>query len=59
MNNHQWHFLHFGKDKEIKEKYGLKSIPSYFIIGKNGEYIKSFAKGPIEVERELYDLINE
>lgn len=58
-NNYDWSFLHFGKDKEIKDKYELRSIPAYFIIGKNGKYIQAFAQGPLEVERRLYELSKE
>lgn len=56
-NNYSWTFLHFGNDYDLKEKYQVTTIPTYFLIDENGGIIKAFAEGPVEVEKRLYNLV--
>lgn len=55
-NDYEWPFLHYGNDYEIREKYQVKAVPSYYLIDKNGKLIQAFAPNPVEVEKTLYDL---
>lgn len=55
-NKYNWTFLHYGKDYEIREKYQVKTVPSYFLIDERGKMIQAHAQGPTEIERKLYDL---
>jgi thiol-disulfide isomerase/thioredoxin len=43
---YDWTFLHFGAEPEIKEKYGIVAVPTYFLIGPQGELIASPAPSP-------------
>lgn len=55
-NNYQWTFLHLGNDYEIRERFGLQTLPSYFLIDEKGHFIRAFAKDPSQIEKELYEL---
>ncbi|MBL4709665.1 MAG: TlpA family protein disulfide reductase, partial [Flavobacteriales bacterium] len=56
-NTYDWTFLHFGDDYDLREKYQVATIPTYFLINENGGIIKAFAEGPVDVERRLYNLV--
>lgn len=56
-NNYKWTFLSFENDFEIKEKYRIKTVPTYFLIDENGVMIDAPAVGPTEIERTLYELV--
>ena len=42
------YFLHFGNQKSINQAYQIKTLPSYFIVGKDGKFLRSPAKRPSE-----------
>ena len=56
-NSFSWTFLHYGNDYEIKEKYQVKTIPSYFLIDEKGNFIQAMADGPTTIERRLVELV--
>lgn len=55
-NNYDWAFLHYGDDFELREKYDVRTVPTYYLIDAAGKIIKANASGPTEIERTLYDL---
>lgn len=55
-NNYSWPFLHYGEDFELREKYDVRTVPTYYLIDEKGQIIKANAEGPAEVERRLYEL---
>lgn len=55
-NQYQWPFLHIGDQHELKEKYKVRTIPSYFLIDENGNFMQTFAPNPVEIDRTLYEL---
>lgn len=55
-NRYPWPFLHYGNDYELREKYEVKSVPSYYLIDPDGKMLKPFAPGPAEVEKTLYQI---
>ena len=56
-NNYRWTFLHYGDDFELREKYDVRTVPTYYLIDAAGKIIKANASGPTEIERTLYDLV--
>jgi thiol-disulfide isomerase/thioredoxin len=58
-NQYEWIFLHYGNDYELREKYQARAIPSYYLINPEGKLEKTFAEGPVEVEKKLYELSRE
>jgi thiol-disulfide isomerase/thioredoxin len=55
-NNYNWTFLHIGNNYELKENYGVKTVPSYFLIDKKGKILDAFAPNPAEIEKRLFEL---
>jgi len=45
-NNHSEVFLFGGDSKQVKADYNIRSIPSYFLIDKEGKFVKSPAERP-------------
>tara|TARA_R110002096_G_scaffold72174_4_gene172173 strand:- start:19746 stop:21128 length:1383 start_codon:yes stop_codon:yes gene_type:complete len=58
-NNYNWPFLHIGDDFELKEQYNIKTIPSYFLIDKNGKFLQTTGTSPFEIDRKLFELNKE
>jgi len=56
-NNYTWDFLHFGGDFELREKYQVVTVPTYFLINEQGGVSKAFAEGPIEMERTFFNTL--
>ncbi|MCO6499774.1 MAG: TlpA family protein disulfide reductase [Vicingus serpentipes] len=65
--NYEWTFLHVGNDKNLTEKYQVKTFPSYILVDKKGIVIKAPAGRPggtaerateDNIEKDFYDLIN-
>ncbi len=56
-NNYTWDFLHFGGDFELREKYQVATVPTYFLINEQGGITKAFAEGPIEMERTFFNTL--
>jgi len=56
LKNFKWTFLHYGNDYEVREKYNVRTVPSYFLIDENGKFIQVNAPDPTEVERRLYEI---
>ena len=56
LKNFKWTFLHYGNDYEVREKYNVRTVPSYFLIDENGKFIQLNAPNPTEVERKLYEI---
>lgn len=51
-----WSFLHYGNDYELREKYQVTTIPSYFLIDEKGGMMRAFAENPVEVDRTFFNL---
>jgi len=52
-------FLHYGNYEKVKKDYNIKSLPSYFLIGKDGKFVKSPAQRPSTgIEKDFIDLLN-
>ena len=51
-----WTFLHYGNDYELRERYDIRTVPTYFLIDSDGRLIQSHAKGPVKIEKTLYNL---
>lgn len=43
---YDWVFLHFGIDKNIKNKYNIKALPTYYFINQEGKLVLSPAITP-------------
>ena len=43
---YDWVFLHYGTTKKIKDDYGVKAIPAYFLIDPYGKFIQCPADEP-------------
>jgi thiol-disulfide isomerase/thioredoxin len=43
---YDWIFLHFGIDKNIKNKYNIKALPTYYFINQEGKLVLSPAITP-------------
>jgi len=56
QNNYDWNFLHFNFNYDLREEYGALSIPSYYLIDENNKMLRAFARGPLEIEREIFNL---
>jgi thiol-disulfide isomerase/thioredoxin len=56
LKNLKWTFLHYGNDYEVREKYDVRTVPTYFLIDAEGKFIQTNAQGPTEVERRLYEI---
>ncbi len=54
------HIFQEGKywDGKIAEKYDIISVPSYFLINKNGKIVSSYERGE-ELEEEIRKLIGK
>lgn len=52
----KWTFLHYGNDYEIREKYNVRTVPTYFLIDEEGRFIQTDAQDPTEIERRLYNI---
>lgn len=59
LKNLKWTFLHYGNDYELREKYNVRTVPSYFLIDEEGKFIQTHAQDPTEVERKLYEMGKE
>lgn len=59
QNNFKWTFLHYNNDYEIREKYEVRAVPSYYLIDKKGNFINAYAPGPAEIDKTLYNLSRE
>lgn len=44
---YKWTFLHGGDNKELAEMYGVRSLPSYFLIDTNGNFMQVPALRPM------------
>ena len=44
--NYNWHFAHFNGDISLLEDYNVRSLPSYFLIGPQGDMIDANALRP-------------
>ncbi len=44
--NYDWHFAHFNGDIALLENYKVRSLPSYFLIGPQGEMVDANALRP-------------
>lgn len=53
---YNWIFLNYGDDYEIREKYDVRTVPTYYLIDAQGKFIASPAAAPTEIEKELYNL---
>ncbi len=51
--DYSWLFLHYGRQPDIINDYDLRAFPVYFLIGPDGELLKSPAPSP-EENFELY-----
>jgi len=53
-------YLHFGRDKKVKDNYNIRSVPTYVIIDREGKIIDSFAQRPSGgVEQTFSKLLQE
>lgn len=56
--DYKWTFLYGGADKQILEKYDIKTMPSYFFIKKDGTLGLSPAPAPSEkIEWRIYQIL--
>lgn len=54
--NYDWTFLHIDDETNI-EQYGVKTVPTYFLISPEGNFVESPAKKPSEnIEKTFYNL---
>lgn len=51
-----WTFLHYGKEYDIKEKYQIRTVPTYFLIDTEGKLKNAPAEGPVQIEEELFNI---
>lgn len=52
-----WVFLHYGSQKEVKDKYEIKSVPSYFLVNPMGNFIQSPALRPTQsIESSFWEI---
>jgi peroxiredoxin len=56
--NFKWSFLHYGNDYDLREKYQVTTLPTYFLINENGDLMRAFAENPIEADRTFHDMFN-
>ena len=55
--NYQWMFLHYGNFKQVKDDYGVTSIPAYFLITPDGKLMQSPAEKPIgNIEKTFHEI---
>lgn len=55
-NNYPWPFLHYSYDFNLKEKYQVKTVPSYYFINKSGEFVVPTARSPLQIEETFWNL---
>ncbi len=54
---YNWVLLHYGNQKEIKDTYEIKSVPSYFLVNTFGNFIQAPALRPTQnIESVFYGL---
>ncbi|HWY34101.1 MAG TPA: TlpA disulfide reductase family protein, partial [Nitrosopumilaceae archaeon] len=57
---YNWLLLYAGKDKLVKEKYDIKSVPAYFLINREGYLVLSPAPMPSEgIEFKFRNMFKE
>ncbi|MEX2380317.1 MAG: TlpA disulfide reductase family protein [Vicingaceae bacterium] len=59
LKNLNWTFLHYGNDFELREKYNVRTVPTYFLIDADGKFIQTNAPAPTEVEQKLFEIGKE
>ncbi len=54
---YDWLFLYDNTGSQLKKKYEIKMLPSYFLINPEGKFVQVPAESPEgEIERTLYDI---
>ncbi len=55
--DHNWTFLHLGGKRSVRDAYGVYSVPTFFLIGKNGKLRRAPAFKPSgKAENDLYKI---
>lgn len=54
--NYPWTMLHYGDDYKVRERFNVKTVPTYFLIDVDGKMITPFAPGPTDIEKVLFEL---
>jgi len=66
--DYNWEFLHIGKNKEIKEQYNVRTLPTYILIDNKQKILRAPAGRPggtaerataHNIDKEFYNLINK
>ncbi len=54
--NYDWTFLQLGENQHLRNQYKVKTLPIYYWIDEQGNFIRTFAPGPAEMDRVFHDL---
>lgn len=54
--NYNWVNLHYGNDYEVKEKYQVKTVPTYLLINADGKIENNMAPSPQDAGDYLFNL---
>jgi thiol-disulfide isomerase/thioredoxin len=56
QKSYPWTMLHYGDDYKVRERFDVRTVPTYFLIDENGKILTPFAPGPRDIEKKFYEL---
>ncbi|MCB0803541.1 MAG: TlpA family protein disulfide reductase [Flavobacteriales bacterium] len=54
--NFPWTILYGGEDFELRERFEVKAVPSYFLIDENGKMLQAFSPGPADMDKRFHEM---
>jgi thiol-disulfide isomerase/thioredoxin len=56
QKHYPWTMLHYGDDYKVRERFDVRTVPTYFLIDENGKMLTPFAPGPTDIEKRFYEM---
>lgn len=56
QRNYPWTMLHYGDDYKVRERFNVRTVPTYFLIDEDGKMLTPFAPNPTDIEKQLHEL---
>lgn len=56
QKTYPWTMLHYGDDYKVRERFNVRTVPTYFLIDEKGNIETPFAPGPADIEKQLFEM---